>query len=83
MLTYVETGNADAGFVYRTDAMTSGKVKVVLTIAQRAYEPIVYPAGIIQDTKHKKEAADFYNYLQGDQAASVFLKYGFKLPAAS
>ncbi|MBW7453219.1 molybdate ABC transporter substrate-binding protein [Paenibacillus sepulcri] len=83
VLTYVETGNADAGFVYRTDALTSKKVKIVLTIAQKAYQPIVYPAGIIQDTKHLKEAADFYSYIQGKAATAVFLKYGFKLPAAS
>lgn len=28
VLTYVETGNVDAGFVYKTDALTSKKVKL-------------------------------------------------------
>jgi len=81
VLTYVETGNADAGFVYRTDAMTSKKVKVVLTIAQRAFEPIIYPEGVVKETKHVTEATDFYKYLQGSEAQAVFLKNGFKLPA--
>ena len=31
VLTYVETGNVDAGIVYATDAMSSAKVKVVAT----------------------------------------------------
>jgi molybdate transport system substrate-binding protein len=81
VLTYVETGNADAGFVYRTDALTSKKVKIVLTIASWAHDEIVYPEGIVKETKHLGEAKIFYKYLQGKEAAAVFVKYGFKLPA--
>lgn len=81
VLTYVETRNADAGFVYRTDALTSKKVKVVLTIASWAHDPIVYPEGIVKETKHLNEAKIFYQYLQGKEATAVFVKYGFKLPA--
>jgi molybdate transport system substrate-binding protein len=40
VLTYVETGNAD---VYRTDALASKKVKIMLTIAAKAHDAIVYP----------------------------------------
>ena len=81
VLTYVETGNADAGFVYRTDALTSKKVKIVLTIAPWAHDEIVYPEGIVKETKHPDEAKLFYQYLQGKEATAVFVQYGFKLPA--
>lgn len=81
VLTYVETGNADAGFVYRTDALTSKKVKIVLTIASWAHDEIVYPEGIVKETKHPDEAKLFYQYLQGKEATAVFVQYGFKLPA--
>lgn len=83
VLTYVETGNADAGFVYRTDALSSKKVKVVLTIDKRAHKPIIYPVGIMKDSKHLKEAKQFYQYLQHKAATKAFLKYGFKLPITS
>lgn len=83
VLTYVETGNADAGFVYRTDALTSKKVKIVLTIAAKAHEAIVYPEGIVKESKHQNEAKSFYQYLQGKEATAVFVKYGFKLPVKS
>ncbi|WP_420831250.1 molybdate ABC transporter substrate-binding protein [Paenibacillus lignilyticus] len=80
VLTYVETGNADAGFVYKTDALTSKKAKVALRIIPGVHKPILYPAGIVKDTKHLKEAAAFYSYLQGSNADAIFVKYGFMLP---
>ena len=81
VLTYVETGNADAGFVYRTDAITSKKVKIMLTVAAKAHDAILYPEGIVKETKHITEATSFYKYLQGKEATAIFMKYGFKLPS--
>jgi molybdate transport system substrate-binding protein len=83
VLTYVETGNADAGFVYRTDAMTSKKVKVVLTVDPKMHEPITYPEGIVKASKHPKEAKSFYQYLQSKEASAVFVQHGFKLPGSA
>lgn len=79
VLTYVETGNAEAGFVYKTDALSSKKVKIAISVSPDLHKPIVYPAGIVAETKHSKEAADFYSYLQSSAADAVFTKYGFKL----
>lgn len=77
VLQYVETGNADAGFVYKTDALTSRKLKIAFTVDPNTYTPIRYPVGIIKATKHREEAEDFYNYLQSEAALEVFEKYGF------
>ncbi|MWC28039.1 molybdate ABC transporter substrate-binding protein [Paenibacillus sp. MMS18-CY102] len=79
VLTYVETGNVDAGFVYKTDALTSKKVKIALNILSSVHSPIVYPAGVIKESKHAAEATEFYTYLQSKDAGAVFKKYGFKL----
>ncbi|REE86525.1 molybdate transport system substrate-binding protein [Paenibacillus taihuensis] len=79
VLTYVETGNTEAGFVYKTDALTSMNAKITITVSPDLHKPIVYPAGIVAETKHSKEAADFYSYLQSSAADAVFTKYGFKL----
>ncbi|MGO4495438.1 molybdate ABC transporter substrate-binding protein [Paenibacillus sp. 2RAB27] len=80
VLTYVESGNAEAGFVYKTDAMTSKSVKVAFSVDPKSYTPIEYPAGIVKATKHSKETADFYGYLQTKEAQDVFIKYGFSIP---
>ena len=46
MLTYVETGNADAGLVYETDAQSDAKVRIV-AMPPRRQEPIVYPVAVV------------------------------------
>ncbi|AIQ11573.1 molybdate ABC transporter substrate-binding protein [Paenibacillus durus] len=79
VLSYVETGNADAGFVYKTDALTSKKVKIALTVGSFVHKPINYPIGIVKGTKHEAEAKAFYSYLQTNAATSVFKSYGFLL----
>lgn len=77
VLQYVETGNADVGFVYKTDALTTNKVKIAFTVDPETYTSIQYPVSIVKATKHTKEAKDFYNYLQTKAAIDIFKKYGF------
>jgi molybdate transport system substrate-binding protein len=79
VLTWVETGNVDAGVVYSTDAYTTDKVKIVATAAKGTHDPIVYPAGVVKATKHPVAAKDFVNFLSSEAATKVFEKYGFSL----
>ncbi|WP_129690641.1 molybdate ABC transporter substrate-binding protein [Gottfriedia acidiceleris] len=78
VLSYVETNNVDAGIVYKTDALTSTKVKIVATAAENTHDPIIYPLGVIKNSKQPKEAKQFYEYLQNDESMKVLEKYGFK-----
>lgn len=80
VLQYVETGNADAGFVYKTDALTSNKIKVAFAVNPATYTPVEYPIGIVKATKHKKETEALYEFLQSQEALDVFVKYGFSVP---
>lgn len=77
VLTYVETGNVDAGIVYKTDALTSEKISIVETANTKWHSPIIYPAAIIKDSKNKSIARDFHQYLQSESAMAVFEKNGF------
>lgn len=77
VLSYVETGNVDAGIVYKTDALLSDKAEVVASADPATHSPIIYPVGIIKDSKHYDAAKEFYNYLQSDAALDVFEEYGF------
>ncbi|MFY4776452.1 molybdate ABC transporter substrate-binding protein [Metabacillus sp. RGM 3146] len=77
VLAYVESGSVDAGLVYKTDALTSKKVTIVEEAAPASHSPIVYPAGMVKNSKHPKEALLFYEFLQKDSAQKVLKKYGF------
>jgi molybdate transport system substrate-binding protein len=79
VLTWVESGNVDAGVVYSTDAKTSTKVKVVATAAEGTHDQIVYPAAVIKSTTHSAASKDFLNFLTTDAAKAVFVKYGFSV----
>lgn len=78
VLTYTETNNVDAGIVYKTDALTSDKVKIVATADDESHTPIIYPVGVIKNSKHTAEAKEFYTFLQSDDAMKVYKDYGFK-----
>jgi molybdate transport system substrate-binding protein len=80
VLTYVESANAEAGFVYKTDALTSQKVKIAFHVDPKTYTPIEYPIGVVKATKNSKDTTDFYTYLQSKEAQDVFIKFGFSIP---
>lgn len=77
VLTWVETGNVDAGAVYSTDAMSSDKVKIVADAPADSHTPIIYPAGVVKASKSPDAARDFLIFLNSDAAKAVFVKYGF------
>ncbi|OWA37468.1 molybdate ABC transporter substrate-binding protein [Saccharibacillus sp. O16] len=79
VLQYTETGNADAGFVYKTDAMTSDQVKVAFEVDPASYSAIHYPIGIVKATKYQEAAEAFYDYLQTPEALDVLTGYGFSV----
>jgi molybdate transport system substrate-binding protein len=77
VLTYVETGNADAGLVYASDALQSTKVRVVATAPESAHDAIVYPAAVVKGSHGEEAARRFIEYLAGDEAQGIFRKHGF------
>jgi molybdate transport system substrate-binding protein len=76
-LAFVETGAAEAGIVYATDAAISKKVKVAVEIPPRLSSPIRYPVVLLSQGAKKPAAGQFYDYLRSPAASAVFRKYGF------
>jgi molybdate transport system substrate-binding protein len=76
-LASVESGNVEAGFVYKTDAAVSKKVKIVYEVPIDKGPKIVYPVAIVKESKRKDTARDFLNYVQTPASKELFKKYGF------
>jgi len=79
VLSYVESGNVDAGVVFQTDANTSTKVKVVAQAPDAINATVVYPVAIIKDSKNVDAAKDYENFLSGSEAQAIFEKAGFSV----
>jgi len=77
VLTYVETGNVNAGMVYATDAKTSQKVNVVATAPKESHAPIVYPMAVLKNSKNLNTAQSFAKFLISKPSKAVFKKYSF------
>lgn len=77
VLTWVESGNVDAGLVYGSDARMSDKVKEIVTAEEGSHSPVEYPAAVIAESKNQEEANKFLDFLCSDKAKEVFEKYGF------
>ena len=78
-LAYVESGEADVGIVYQTDAELSKKVRIIYQFPDSSHSPIVYPAAILRDAGNKVLAQAFLEYLQTPEGAAIFEKYGFSV----
>jgi molybdate transport system substrate-binding protein len=76
-LAAVESGNADAGIVYRTDAAISKRVRVVLRVPSEESPRIVYPAALLAASRGPAARA-FYEHLRSPAAREVFERLGFE-----
>lgn len=79
-LAAVEAGNADAGIVYKTDALISKKIRIAFAVPVSEGPQISYPLAVVNASKNAAAARALADYLTGASARAVFLKYGF-LPA--
>jgi molybdate transport system substrate-binding protein len=77
VLSYVDSGNVDAGLVYRSDTVALRSAVVAAVAPKGSHAPIVYPMAIVKSAKHPEAAMKFMEYLKSPEAAKVFAKYQF------
>lgn len=78
VLSAVESGNAEVGIVYATDAALSDRVRVVVSIPPSVHSPILYPIAVVQNTSHVEAAQTFIQFLTAEPAQNIFEDFGFK-----
>jgi molybdate transport system substrate-binding protein len=79
-LAAVESGNADAAIVYRTDALVSKKVRAAYEVPRADGPKISYPGAVLRDTKNGAEARRFLAFLESPQGRQIFERHGFLFP---
>jgi molybdate transport system substrate-binding protein len=76
-LAAVASGNVDAGIVYKTDAAISQKVRIAYSVPAAESPAIRYPMAMVKASQQPEIAKKFLKYLDSDEAAKVFEKFGF------
>ncbi len=79
-LAAVESGNVEAGIVYRTDAALSRRARVAFTVPPESGPKIVYVVAPLAGSG-KAAARDLARRLAGAEARAVFEKHGFRVLA--
>ncbi len=80
-LEYVARGDADAAFVYVTDAGVVGdRVRIAFEVDPRLYQPIVYPAAAVAGSRNRELARRFVDFLVAPAFQAALRKGGFSLP---
>ena len=74
--TQVSEAAVDCGIVYQTDAYSAG-LTVVDTATSEMCGQVIYPAAVLNVSKHPDIAKDYLNFLTSDEADAVFEEVGF------
>lgn len=80
VLTKVQTGEADAGLVYRTDVSSAGGSVEGVDFPQAAAAVNTYPIAALRDAPNPAGAAAFVALVSGAEGRQVLERYGFGKP---
>jgi molybdate transport system substrate-binding protein len=73
-LLLVETGAADVGVVYATDAKRSSQVRVVLEVDPGLHDPIRYPVLLLSAAREDRA---FFDALRSPESRAIWERHGF------
>ncbi|MFL6049001.1 MAG: molybdate ABC transporter substrate-binding protein [Gaiellales bacterium] len=82
IVTKVELGEADAGFIYTSDARSAGDKLTSFELPASAQATATYPIGIVTGSKNAKAAQQWIDLVMSPQGQQVLVRDGFG-PAAS
>lgn len=75
--TYIKTGNADAGIIYKSDAVAEKEIKIIHSFGTDSDMPIIYQAGIVNHSKIKQTAETFIDFIVSEESQRIFREFGF------
>lgn len=79
VLDYVARGEADAGFVYRTDALRRGDETEIALVAE-GHEPVTYPIAAVAGSRNPELALKFIDFVLSPRGLEILANHGFAKP---
>jgi molybdate transport system substrate-binding protein len=76
----VALGEADAGFVYATDAKAAGGNVKAIELPPKAQAEVRYPIAVVQGTHHRKRANEFIRLVLSEKGREALRSAGFLMP---
>ncbi len=83
-VTYVTSGEVDAGIMFSTDAVAGGdEVKVAAVSEPSWHGKIVYPTAVLAGSENQDIAQAFVDFLMSAEGQAILQKHGFVPPPAA
>lgn len=76
VVTYVESGNAEIGIIYSSDAVISREIVGTLEVPGQK-EPIIYPGAVVADSENQAAATAFLEFVTSSKGQAILKEYGF------
>jgi len=77
VLVYVDSGNVDAGMVYRSDTAVMRSGVLAAVAPKGSHSPIRFSMAMLKSSKHQQETKKFIDFLKTPEASAIFSKYRF------
>jgi molybdate transport system substrate-binding protein len=81
VLAYVESGEADCGFVYVSDTVVSDRVRTGFIVPDSLHSPIRYPVAVLHGGPRSHVAETFVAFVTDTARREDLARFGFAMPA--
>ena len=75
---YAESGNADVALAARSTVQ--GRSGAFVEVDSGLHSPIEQTAGIVTDSKRRREAEQFLEFLSGERGRALLERFGYGIP---
>lgn len=77
--TYVENGDVDFGFIYKSDAKDLKNAQIVLEVPKEYHKEIIYSIAPIKSGENYNESIKIIKYIMSNEGKEIFKEYGFNV----
>lgn len=77
--TYVERGEIDYGFIYKSDAINLKDSSIMAEVDDKLHTPITYALATIKDYKYEDDCNKLIDIINSSQGQEIFKEYGFNV----